>query len=53
MTTLFWVDLTFQWYEDDMIFRVFIVIILFKTNSKKGDLNENDFRHCYGNSFQK
>ena len=27
MTSLFWVDLTFEWYEDDMVFRVFIVII--------------------------
>ena len=27
MTPLFWVDLTFEWYEDDMVFRVFIVII--------------------------
>ena len=26
MTPLFWVDLTFEWYEDDMVFRVFIVI---------------------------
>ena len=27
MTLLFWVDLNFEWYEDDMIFRVFLVII--------------------------
>ena len=27
VTPLFWVDLTFEWYEDDMVFRVFIVII--------------------------
>ena len=27
MTPLFWVDLAFKWYEDDMVFRVFSVII--------------------------
>ena len=27
MTSLFWVDLTFEWYEDDMVFHVFIVIV--------------------------
>ena len=26
-TPLFWVDLTFEWYEDVMVFRVFIAII--------------------------
>ena len=27
VTSLFSVDLTFEWYEDTMVFRVFIVII--------------------------
>ena len=27
VTPLFWVDLTFEWYKDVMVFRVFIVII--------------------------
>ena len=27
VTPLFWVDLTFEWYEDVMVFRVFIAII--------------------------
>ena len=46
-------SLTFELYEDDMVFRVFIVINFIKTNGKKGHLDENDFRHCYGNSFRK
>ena len=32
-----------------MIFLVLIFIFLLKTNGKKGNLDENDFRHCYGN----
>ena len=52
MTPLFWVDLTFESYEDDMVFGVFI-IFLFRTNGKKGHLGENDLRHCYGNFFRK
>ena len=39
--------------KDTMIFRVFIFIFLFRTNDKKGHLNENDFRHCYGIFFRK
>ena len=27
VTPSFWVDLTFEWYEDAMVFRVFFVII--------------------------
>ena len=46
-------SLTFELYEDDMIFRVFIVINFIKTNGKKGPLDENDFRHCPGNFFRK
>ena len=52
VTPLFLVDLTFEWYEDDMAFRVFIVII-FRTNGKKTHLYANDFRNCYGNFFRK
>ena len=52
MTPLLWVDLTFEWYKDDMVFRVFIVIFLFRTNGKIGDLNENDFLQGYGIFFE-
>ena len=30
-----------------MVFRVFIFILLLRTNGKKEHLDENDFRHCY------
>ena len=43
-TTIVWVDMTFEWYEDAMVFRVLIFIFLFKTNGKKRHLDENDFR---------
>ena len=46
-----WVDLTFESYEDAMIFRI-IFILLFRTNGKKEHLDENDFRRCYGNFFE-
>ena len=36
-----------------MVFRVFIVVILVRTSVKKGHLDENGFRHCYGNFFRK
>ena len=29
MTPLFWVDLSFEWSEDDMVFRVFSVIVFY------------------------
>ena len=34
-----------------MVFRVFIFVFfsLFKTDGKKGHLDENDLRHCYRN----
>ena len=51
-TPLFWADLTFEWYEDDMVFCAFIVII-FRTNDKKRYLDANDFRQCYGIFFWK
>ena len=38
---MFWVDLTFEWYDDDMVFRVLIFIFLFRTNVKKEYLYES------------
>ena len=35
-------DTTFEWYEDPMVFRVFVYIFLFGTNGKNGHLDEND-----------
>ena len=49
---MFLVDLTFEWYDDTMVFRVFIFIFLFRTNGKKVCLDENDFRQCYSNFFE-
>ena len=43
-TTILRVDVTFEWYEDVMVFGVFIFIFLFRTNGKKRHLDENDFR---------
>ena len=42
----------FEWYEDDMAFCVFIVIIL-RGDGKKRHLDANQFRHCYSNFFRK
>ena len=49
----------FKWYEDVTVFDVFILFIylfiylfLFITNGKKGNLDENDFCHCYGIFFE-
>ena len=42
----------FEWYEDDMVFCVFIVIIL-RGDGKKRHLDANQFRHCYSNFFRK
>ena len=47
---MFWLDLTFESYEDAMVFRV--LIFLFRTNAKKGCLNEYVFRHCFSNFFE-
>ena len=52
VTPLFGVDLTFEWYEDDVVFRVFIVII-FRTNGKERHLDANYLRCCYDNFFRK
>ena len=35
-----------------MFYRVFVFIFLFRTNCKKEHLDENDFRHGYGNHFE-
>ena len=53
MTPLFWVDLTFEWYEDDMVFRSLLLLLFFRTNGKKEHLIKNGFRHCYDNVFRK
>ena len=36
-----------------MVFRVFIFILLLRTNGKKEHLDENDFRHSYVFFFRK
>ena len=41
------------WHLNDMKMlgcSVSFLLFLFRTNRKKWHLNENDFRHCYGNS---
>ena len=43
------VNLTFKWYEDAMVFCVFIFIFLLRTKGKTVRLNENDVRHCCRN----
>ena len=35
--------MTCEWYEDTMVFHVFIFIFLFRTNGKNGHLDDNDF----------
>ena len=32
---MFWVDLTFEWYGDAMVFRVFIFIFCLETTLRK------------------
>ena len=34
------------------VFRIFSFIFLFRANGKKEYLDENDFRHGYGNYFE-
>ena len=31
-----------------MVFLIFIFIFLFRIDGKKGHLDKNEFRHCYG-----
>ena len=50
---MFCVDLTFEWYGDAMVFCVFIFIFFFfRSNVRKGYLNESDLRRCYGNFIE-
>ena len=37
VTSLFWVDLSFEWYEDVTVFRVFIVIIFYLESTVRKD----------------
>ena len=37
-----------SWY-----YACLLLLFLFRTNGKKGHLDENGFRHCYGNLFQR
>ena len=48
----FRLEMTFEWYEGAMVFRVFIFFLL-RTNGKNKPLGENDFRHGYGNCWEK
>ena len=41
-----------EWFEGAMVFHVFIFIFLFRNNGKWEQLDENDFRHCYGIFFE-
>ena len=45
VTPLFWVDLKMPWYYSVCS----LLLFLFRTNGKGGQLDENDLRHCYGN----
>ena len=36
-----------------MVLCVFIFIFLFRTNGKKEQLDENDFRHGYDDNFER
>ena len=47
---MFWVDLTFEWLEDMMVFRVCLFLFFsFRANGNKGQIDENNFRHCHDN----
>ena len=52
VTPLFWVGLTFECYEDAMVFHV-LIIIFFRINGLKGHLDESDLRYFYGNFLWK
>ena len=47
------VDVTVDKYEDSLIFHMLLLIFMFRSTFKKGRLDENDVRHCYGNFFCK
>ena len=48
---MFGVELTFKQYEDAMIFGLSIFLISLETTLKE-KLDENHFRHYYGNFFE-
>ena len=51
---LFWVDLTFEWFVKMSWYSACLLLLFFfRTNRKKGHLDENGFCHCYGNFFRK
>ena len=51
---LFWADLTFEWFVKMSWYSACLLLsFFFRTNGKKGHLDENGFRHCYGNFFEK
>ena len=45
--SLYWVQRTFERYENAMLFCVFIFTFLFWTKVFKEDFDENNFLHCY------
>ena len=42
-TSLFWVEVTFEWYEGAIVFLVFIFIFFFRSNGIRDQLDENNF----------
>ena len=48
-----WVELTFEWNEDAMVFHV-LHFSLFVSNqtAKKENVDDNNFLYCYGNFFE-
>ena len=52
--SLFCLGLNFEWYQDVMVFCVFIFLFacLFRTNGEKENLDEYDFRHSYVHFFE-
>ena len=49
---MFWVDLTFECYEDVMVFVFSFLFFLFRTDASKRYLNESNFLHSYANFFE-
>ena len=51
---MFLVDLIFEWYGYAMISYLFIYlfIFLFRSNVRKGYLDEDNLRHCFGIFFK-
>ena len=45
---MFWVEVTFECYENDMIFHVFNFSFLFRTSFQKWYLDGSVLRHCHG-----